>query len=1754
MKLANNNNDLTVTMKAIFDKSNMEDFKSEVTKAVEDATKSSKTVEIKANTQPARNSMQKFTSYLSKLSNANDGFTTLKIKANTKEAEKAINDLQAKLKELKVSFDMSKLGNQINVALKKAKSIDNKIKISASIDGGQDVISQLKAIQSLLRKIQKDSNINIKAKIDTTSVKSEIDKVNNQKKIETKNAGTTDKKIKEASSDIGSEINKPKIDVAKTTQAVSAVTQQFNRLRSEALKAGNELNKATDPKEIERLTTSLNEAIKKLVDYKRATSGLTKAQEGILVEKLAVGSIKEKTRAYQVLVDWIKKAVQEQRTLDVETGKRNPPKGKDTSLSDWFKNLDIGQMLANTAYAARGNLNFIQSFGGLVSSLSQVSGVVSVFAKALGGVAIAGLAAYGAVNAVVNAFSFLADTLQQIGQTIYNILKPGIDLYRTRQSAELSIAAAVSGRATEKGQPISFERGMEISSKLMEQVVADAARSAFNPQELIDALRGTLPLAFGKGLTLEQAYELTKGVASVAKVTNLASNQVLQEMRDLLQGTPSARSSQVAGAIGVTGAELREAQAQGQLYEYLTEKLKSFTVALDRYSTTLSGTLDRMQETYAIMAEKAFEPIAPIVTSFLNYFTDKYIGGFIDKATGERLIKSEDFYTVDENGNKQAKEIEAVAPEGFDWVTALSEALKDLAQFTAPIIDELIEFIQELTGKEDVVQAVLDIVKLLIRSFATLGEFILSVTYDMLKVMKDFEAPISIIISLFIQLGRAIGAVSRIMGVGGYLGILSDVYDFIVSFVKGVTALLSGDIKGVQAGASGMKNAFNSSVEHWTTPQEAFEDFANGFNISKTYSGLLGKLDNTSKSLGAVTKLVAEAIENPASKPEGKKVKYSDIQGNEIKEDAKEALKENKRMLQELIEGIKQALKQALAELKDISEQNELAYKQGYKSVEDYFTQKAQLEAEEARLKLDAAQRERDAIASLDTGGDASAEYQKNRDLIRYNSEIALYTREYNKKMAQQTELLGSINNTLSNKIYKTGIVVSGGSDIGNKVAQEAVERLGLPTEYGGDGEVSFDCSSLTMKVNSEAGIEIPRTADEQKRQHDEMQTFHDLQEVIDGMYIPKPGDSVYFRAGDTEDSYDGIGHVEIVKAFRDGILETISGGNYGEGVLEKERELGDYEMAGFGSVEELAQKLNVLSTEAKEATVEVNEVVGQMPQAFHSLVEAYQSVIKQGQKQMIEVQKEYASQLNEPDLLKEISLAEIEADMKERIGIARNKFANIPAIADNLEKLLPIKKIDAIISSMVTNIESRMKILEHDAKSRNLDLQNKILLFPQAIERYFSHFFDNKTKFSIGAQIQELMNQADEYSKLGLTGKFQETMNKVKELQDKLVGMINSWLDEMSEYFNYRRSLIDADSGLTSFVKEDAKKELDKGEARVKAQAYRSEADSLKKRELELEKKVNEEKAKGVDIDGTANNVALQHIRSLREKAERQAEINEKLGEQKTLWQETMDAANQALENGLYNFMTDYINTAESIGEAFRNMAVDILKDLQKFFAKKAITDLMYTITGQPNLEYTAPNSAEIQTSINTGQMTAWLQNIYRVLLTMLSSQQSSVFSNVGSSVAGVLTSGGKDSIASRILNGHATGGYISGPGTGTSDSIPAMLSNGEYVIKAEAVKRYGTNFLNAVNSGAFTRMKTSIPRFAEGGYVGDALQDTARGMTDFAKSIGTSVSTTNNMNVALVRNEQEAYEHFMRSPQGQKILVDFQKGNGRVFARFNS
>jgi hypothetical protein len=60
------------------------------------------------------------------------------------------------------------------------------------------------------------------------------------------------------------------------------------------------------------------------------------------------------------------------------------------------------------------------------------------------------------------------------------------------------------------------------------------------------------------------------------------------------------------------------------------------------------------------------------------------------------------------------------------------------------------------------------------------------------------------------------------------------------------------------------------------------------------------------------------------------------------------------------------------------------------------------------------------------------------------------------------------------------------------------------------------------------------------------------------------------------------------------------------------------------------------------------------------------------------------------------------------------------------------------------------------------------------------------------------------------------------------------------------------------------------------------------------------------------------------------------------------------------------------------------------------------------------------------------------------------------------------KDGGLAGTLQRFATGGFVSGPGGPRSDSIFAMLSNGEYVINAKSTSKF-LPLLEAINSGKF-------------------------------------------------------------------------------------
>ena len=79
--------------------------------------------------------------------------------------------------------------------------------------------------------------------------------------------------------------------------------------------------------------------------------------------------------------------------------------------------------------------------------------------------------------------------------------------------------------------------------------------------------------------------------------------------------------------------------------------------------------------------------------------------------------------------------------------------------------------------------------------------------------------------------------------------------------------------------------------------------------------------------------------------------------------------------------------------------------------------------------------------------------------------------------------------------------------------------------------------------------------------------------------------------------------------------------------------------------------------------------------------------------------------------------------------------------------------------------------------------------------------------------------------------------------------------------------------------------------------------------------------------------------------------------------------------------------------------------------------------------------------------------------------------------------TSQGEKVHGGTFPKGNAMGGYISGPGTGTSDSILRRVSNGEYITNARSTAKYRRE-LEAINGGYYEQLKAAAG-YASGGYV---------------------------------------------------------------------
>lgn len=217
----------------------------------------------------------------------------------------------------------------------------------------------------------------------------------------------------------------------------------------------------------------------------------------------------------------------------------------------------------------------------------------------------------------------------------------------------------------------------------------------------------------------------------------------------------------------------------------------------------------------------------------------------------------------------------------------------------------------------------------------------------------------------------------------------------------------------------------------------------------------------------------------------------------------------------------------------------------------------------------------------------------------------------------------------------------------------------------------------------------------------------------------------------------------------------------------------------------------------------------------------------------------------------------------------------------------------------------------------------------------------------------------------------------------------------------------------------------------------------------------------------------------------------------------ETLKAGVQdALQSGLTTFFTEATDGAHSIGDAFRDLASTVIQSLMKMVTQMLINLAIQKLLG----------------AFGGGG---------------------------GAGIVGAIAGGSSGSVA------VADGGHIRGPGTRTSDSIPARLSDFEFVEPAHAVEHYGPEVFEAMRQkriprewfSNFRNMRVRTPshmQFAEGGLVMPV------GGAGGAGAAGAAGTVRLQVDRGLIA---EVVDEHMSGPRGGKIMIEHMTDKRKAF-----
>lgn len=203
---------------------------------------------------------------------------------------------------------------------------------------------------------------------------------------------------------------------------------------------------------------------------------------------------------------------------------------------------------------------------------------------------------------------------------------------KTLESSRLGVAAIITSTAElrdEQGRVLEgaekFQGAQKLAILAQQELRREGMLTAATYKELVEIYQGILAPALSAKMSFQQTLEIASLLTNSVKSIGLATNQVKQEARDLIQGGIQAASSSLAVALGINDAMVKKWREQGTLYDELKKRLIGFRLASAEFGNTWEGIWSNFTDVVQMALGERGKGIFEATKSLLKDITERLV-------------------------------------------------------------------------------------------------------------------------------------------------------------------------------------------------------------------------------------------------------------------------------------------------------------------------------------------------------------------------------------------------------------------------------------------------------------------------------------------------------------------------------------------------------------------------------------------------------------------------------------------------------------------------------------------------------------------------------------------------------------------------------------------------------------------------------------------------------------------------------------------------------------------------------------------------------------------------------------------------------------------------------------------------------------------------------------------------------------------------------------------------------------------------